>query len=65
MKLIRSTKSKINKNKNGVDVPHLGITEVVFVHSIVKTMIVLYNFEVLAHFCPPPPPLEYFWAWGY
>ena len=27
MKLLRSTKSKINKDKNGENVPHLEITE--------------------------------------
>ena len=29
MKLLGSTKSKINKDKNGENVPHLEITEVV------------------------------------
>ena len=33
MKLLESTKSKITKNKNGENVPHLEITEVVLVHS--------------------------------
>ena len=32
MKLFGSTKSKINKNENGKNVPHLEITEVVLVH---------------------------------
>ena len=32
MKLLGSTKSKINKDKNGENVPHLEITEVVLVH---------------------------------
>ena len=32
MKLLGSTKSKLNKDKNGKNVPHLEITEVVFVH---------------------------------
>ena len=32
MKLPGSTKSKINKDKNGENLPHLKITEVVFVH---------------------------------
>ena len=32
MKLLGTTKSKITKDKNGENVPHLGITEVVLVH---------------------------------
>ena len=32
MKLLGSTKSKINKDKNGENVPHLEITEVVLIH---------------------------------
>ena len=32
MKLIGSTKSKITKNKNGENVSHLDITEVVLAH---------------------------------
>ena len=32
MKLLGSTKNKINKDKNGENVPHLEITEVVLVH---------------------------------
>ena len=32
MKLIGSTKSKITKDENDKDVPHLEITEVVLVH---------------------------------
>ena len=31
MKLLRSTKNKITKDKNGENVPHLEITEVVLV----------------------------------
>ena len=33
MMLLRSTKSKRNKDKNGENVPHLEITEVVSIHS--------------------------------
>ena len=37
MKLLGSTKSKINKDKNGENVPHLEITEVILVnYNIVK-----------------------------
>ena len=32
MKLLRSTKSKITKDENGENAPHLEITEVVLVH---------------------------------
>ena len=32
MKLLGSTKNKITKNKNGENVPHLEITEVVLIH---------------------------------
>ena len=32
MKLLGSTKSKITRDKNGENVPHLAITEVVLVH---------------------------------
>ena len=33
MKLLGSAESKITKDKNGENVPHLEITEVVLVHS--------------------------------
>ena len=32
MKLLRSTENKITKDKNGKNVPHLEITEVVLAH---------------------------------
>ena len=32
VKLLRSTEKKIHKNKNGENVPHLEITEVVLIH---------------------------------
>ena len=32
MKLLRSTKSKITKDKDGENLPHLEITEVVLIH---------------------------------
>ena len=32
MQLVRSTKSKINKGKNGENVPHLEISELVLIH---------------------------------
>ena len=37
MELLKSTKSKINKDKNGENVPHLEITEVMLIHfNIIK-----------------------------
>ena len=37
MKLLGSAESKVTKNKNGENVPHLEITEVVLIHcNIVK-----------------------------
>ena len=37
IKLLGSTENKINKDKNGGNIPHLEITEVVLVHcNIVK-----------------------------
>ena len=32
MKILGSTKNKITKDKNGKNVPHLEITEIVLVH---------------------------------
>ena len=32
IKLLQSTKNKITKDKNGENVPHLEITEIVLVH---------------------------------
>ena len=32
MKLLESAKSKITKNKNGENMPHLEMTEVVLIH---------------------------------
>ena len=50
MKLLGSTKNKITKDKNGENVPHLEITEVVLVHCDIvnndyqQESIVLYTF---------------------
>ena len=50
MKLLGSTESKITKDKNSENVPHLEITEVVFVHCNIinndyqQDSIVLYTF---------------------
>ena len=41
MKLLGSTKSKITKDENGQNVPHLEVTEVVLVHTVILlTMII-------------------------
>ena len=32
MKLLGSTESKITKDKNGENVPHLGVVELVMIH---------------------------------
>ena len=36
MRLIESTESKATKDKNGKNVPHLEITEVVLIHCNIK-----------------------------
>ena len=52
MKLLGSTENKITKNKNGENVPHLEITEVVLVHcDIVQDSRVLYTFILNKPFC--------------
>ena len=40
MKLLGSTKNEITEGKNGENVPHLEITEVVLVHYILSIMII-------------------------
>ena len=55
MKLLGSTKHKITKNKNGENVPHLEITEVVLVHcNIVDNDYQQYS-RVLYTFVPNKP----------
>ena len=56
MKLLGSTKNKITKDKNGQNVPHLDITEVVLVHCNIvnndyeQDSRVLYTFVPNKHF---------------
>ena len=38
MKLLQSTENKITKDKNGENVPHLEITEVLLVHFVLLIM---------------------------
>ena len=55
MKLLRSTKSKINKDKNGENVPHLEITEVVLVHCNMVNNGYQQDSRVLYTFVPNKP----------
>ena len=52
IKLVGSTKSKITKNENGENVPHLEITEVVFVHFNVVNNYCQCGSRVLYTFVP-------------
>ena len=52
MKLLGSTKSKITKNKNGENVPHLEITEVVLIKRKIVNNDYLQNSSVLHTFTP-------------
>ena len=52
MKLLRSTKSKITKDKNGKNLPHLEITEVVLVHCNIVNIHYQQNSRVLYLFVP-------------
>ena len=44
MKLLGNTGSKITKDKNGENVPHLEITEAVLVHCNIVNIHCLYTF---------------------
>ena len=52
MKLLGSTKSKINKDKNGENVPHLEITEVAFINCNIVNNNYQQNSRVLYTFVP-------------
>ena len=52
VKLLKSTKSKINKDKNGKNVPHLDITEVVLVHCNIFNNDYQQELRVLYTFVP-------------
>ena len=55
MKLLGSTENEITKDKNGENVPHLEITEVVLVHcNIVDNYYQQYS-RVLYTFIPTKP----------
>ena len=55
MKLLRSTKNKINKDKIGENVPHLEITEVLLVHCNIVNNDYQYDSRVLYTFVPNKP----------
>ena len=52
MKLLGSTKNKITKNKNGENVPHLEITEVILVHYNMVNNDYQHDSRVLYTFVP-------------
>ena len=52
MKLLESTKNKITEDKNGENVPHLGITEVVLVHCNIVNNSYQQDSRVLHTFVP-------------
>ena len=55
MKLLGSTKNKITKDKNGENVPHLEITEVVLVHCNIVNNDYQQDSRVLYIFIPNKP----------
>ena len=55
MKLLGSTKNKITKDKNGENVPHLEITEVVLVHCNIANNDHQQDSRVLYTFVPNKP----------
>ena len=55
MKFLGSTKNKITKDKNGENVPHLEITEVVLVHCNIVNNDYQQDSRVLYMFVPNKP----------
>ena len=55
MKLLGSTKTKITKDKNGENVPHLEIAEVVWVHCNIINNDYQQDSRVLSTFFPNKP----------
>ena len=55
MKLLGSTKDKITKDKNGENVPHFEITEVVLVHCDIVNIDYQQDWRVLYTFVPNKP----------
>ena len=52
MKLLGSTKSKVNKDENGENVPHLEITEVVLVYCNIANNNYQHDSRILYTFAP-------------
>ena len=52
MKLLGSTENKITKNKNGENVPHLEVTEVVLVHCNIVNNDYQQDSQILYTFVP-------------
>ena len=52
MKLFGSTKSKITKNENSENIPHLEITEVILIHCNIVNNSYQQNSRVLYTFVP-------------
>ena len=55
MKLLGSTKNKITRDKNGENVPHLEITEVVLIHYNIVNNDYQQDSRVLYKFVPSKP----------
>ena len=55
MQLLGSTKNKITKDKNGENVPHLEITEVILVHCNIVNNDYQQDSRVLYKFVPNKP----------
>ena len=55
MKFLGSTESKITKDKNGENVPHFEITEIVLVHCNIGNNDYQQNSRVLYAFVPNKP----------
>ena len=55
MKLLGSNKSKITKDKNGENVPHLEITEIILVHCNVVNNDYQQDSRILYTFVPNKP----------
>ena len=55
MKLLQNTEFKITKDKNGENVPHLEITEVVLVHCNIVNNDYQQDLRVLYTFVPNKP----------
>ena len=60
MKVLGSTKNKIGKDKNGENVPHFEIAEVVLVHCNIVNNDSQQDSRVLYIFVPNKPPIENF-----